>query len=90
MIEELELDSTTAVTFTEIQNDFFDQVVTAREENAGDRQAMREALMALVEERDADMEVLLSEKQFVKYQELLAENRRRARKRMGRRKSGNR
>jgi len=36
------------------------------------------------------MEVLLSEKQFVKYQELLAENRRRARKRMGRRKSGNR
>ncbi len=90
MIEELELDSTTAVTFTEIQNDFFDQVVTAREENAGDRQAMREALMALVEERDTEVEALLTEEQFVKYQDLLAENRKRARKRMGRRKSGNR
>lgn len=53
-----------------------DKLMAIREEHRGNRSAMREAMKALREERNTQLETILTEDQLTKYYEILDANRR--------------
>ena len=65
---------------------FATQMQETFQENRGDREAMREAMKSLNEERETELASILTEEQMLTYNEKKAELREKARERRGHRK----
>lgn len=69
MIEELKLDDKQAAEYRKIEADFREKMMKDREAAKEDRAKMREKMMAMRAEKDAQIKSVLTDEQYKLYQE---------------------
>lgn len=69
MIEELKLDDKQAAEYRKIEADFREKMMKDREAAKEDRAKMREKMMAMRTEKDAQIKSVLTDEQYKLYQE---------------------
>ena len=69
MIADLKLDETQAADFRKVEAEFRDKMKAERKQADLDRRKMREKMMSLRDDRDAEMKKILTEDQYKQYLE---------------------
>ncbi|RHJ82377.1 hypothetical protein [Parabacteroides sp. AM08-6] len=69
MITELKLDKKQAADFRKISKKYQEKMVEARKEAGDDRQKMREKMITMRDERNAEIKKILTEEQYKQYLE---------------------
>ena len=72
MTEKLQLDEAQTAKVKEINLTYAKKMQEVRDNNRGNREAMREAVTALQKEKSAELKTVLSEEQLKSYEEMLA------------------
>ena len=72
MTKKLNLDEAQTAKVKEINLTYAKKMLETRENNRGDRQAMREAITPIQEEKNAELKTILTEEQYKSYEEMLA------------------
>ena len=89
LVEQLNLTEEQKAKFDDINEFYRNKFQEIRNNNQGDRQSMREAIMQIREEQDIELEALLTPEQYQTYKKFQEEQRQNRRGRGGRR-GGNR
>ena len=91
LVEQLNLTEEQKAKFDDINKFYRNKLQEIRNNNQGDRQSMREAIMQIREEQDIELEALLTPEQYQTFKKFQEEQRQNRRSRSGRRgRGGNR
>lgn len=84
MVEQLSLDEIQAVKVKEINLTYAKKMKEAREDNKGNRNAMKEIMTAINTEKTAEIKQVLTDEQFQSFEEMVAKKRKGKRGKRGR------